>query len=170
MPAERLAAYCPRCGAPTALLPVQGRERPVCTACQHVTYFDPKVAVAVVVVEHERVLLVQRAHDPGKGLWALPAGFVDYDEDPAEAAVREVHEETGIYVHITGLVDITFRPDADGLADLLIIYEAAASGGCVQCGDDATAAGWFAADHLPPIGLASTHRMLARWRQQLQSL
>ena len=71
-----------------------GRERPYCRNCETPIYFDPKVAVVVFVQQNDKVLLIRRAVDPGKGKWALPAGFVDYDEAPEEAAVRETMEET----------------------------------------------------------------------------
>ena len=43
--------------------------RPYCEACQTPVYFDPKVAVVVFIQRDERVLLIQRAVDPGKGKW-----------------------------------------------------------------------------------------------------
>lgn len=43
-----------------------------------------------------QVLLIERAHDPYAGCWALPGGFVDMDESAEEAARRELEEETGL--------------------------------------------------------------------------
>jgi 8-oxo-dGTP pyrophosphatase MutT (NUDIX family) len=51
-------------------------------------------AVAVMVVDADRRLLLVR--DAGTGLWATPGGAVDPDESPADAAVREMWEETGL--------------------------------------------------------------------------
>jgi len=54
------------------------------------------VAVAVLIERDGKVLLVRRANTPQKGMWTLPAGFVDAGEDPAQAAERECLEETGL--------------------------------------------------------------------------
>ena len=45
-----------------------------------------------------RLLLVQRANDPGRGLWSVPGGRVEPGEDDAAALVREMWEETGLRV------------------------------------------------------------------------
>lgn len=52
--------------------------------------------VDVVVVQSGHVLTVVRGHEPGKGLWALPGGFVNQNERLRDAAIREAIEETGI--------------------------------------------------------------------------
>ena len=117
MPLTREAHFCPQCGSPLHLETRYGRERPVCAACGHTVFFDPKVAVVAFVVDDDRVLMVRRAHDPGKGGWALPAGFVEYDEDPARAAERETLEETGLIVRTDRLIDLLHRPDALAAAD-----------------------------------------------------
>ncbi len=159
----RVAHFCPVCGAPTRLIERFGRQRPVCTACDTTVFFEPKVAVVVLITQSERVLLVQRAHDPAKGSWALPAGFVDLDEAPADAAQREVAEETGLEVEITALLDVLHRPDPNGLADIVIAYRAHVTGGELRAGDDAADAAWFPKTALPPLGFRTSQLLLARW-------
>lgn len=56
-----------------------------------------------VVVCQDRVLLVQRAKAPGKGLWALPGGFIEVDEPIQQSALRELVEETCIDVPVEEL-------------------------------------------------------------------
>ncbi len=89
--------YCQRCGAPTSEQMRDGRMRPVCTACGMTTYLDPKLAVAVLVTDGERILLGKRgAHTRQPGMWSFPSGFVERGEVVEEAARRETLEETGL--------------------------------------------------------------------------
>ena len=53
-------------------------------------------ALAADAVNAEDILLIQRKHPPMQGAWALPGGFVERDEDPEVAAIRELFEETGL--------------------------------------------------------------------------
>ncbi len=98
--------FCPRCGQLLVEQDAFGRLRPVCVACGFVHFRDPKVAAAVLLSDNDRVLLIRRAVDPGRGLWALPAGFVEIGELPDEAAAREALEETGLHVEIGDLLRI----------------------------------------------------------------
>jgi bifunctional NMN adenylyltransferase/nudix hydrolase len=63
---------------------------------RHAPYPPIFVTTDAVVVHDGHLLLVRRGHPPGKGLWALPGGFVDQDETLLEACTRELHEETGL--------------------------------------------------------------------------
>jgi ADP-ribose pyrophosphatase YjhB (NUDIX family) len=119
--------------------------------------------VVVLIEAGERVLLVQRAYDPAKGTWALPAGFVEPEEDPRLAACREVLEETGLQVEVMALLDVLHRPDPHGLADIVIAYRAHVTGGTLAAGDDAAAVGWFTRAALPEIGFRTTDLLLSRW-------
>jgi 8-oxo-dGTP diphosphatase len=66
----------------------------------------PQIAVGAVVVEDGRLLMIQRAQDPGAGLWSLPGGRVELGEYLADALRREVAEETGLSVEVRDLVGI----------------------------------------------------------------
>jgi len=123
-------------------------------------FADPKVAAAVLVERDGRVLLVQRANDPFKGLWTLPAGFVNAGEDPAAAAARECLEEAGLAVEITAIIDIRFGREHPRGSDFIIVYRGETSGDEIHAGDDASAAGWFERGHLPGLAFQSTKSIL----------
>lgn len=163
MTRTRSAPFCPLCGAPTALLLRYDHLRPVCSACGHVVFFDPKVAVCALIIADERVLLVRRASEPMQGCWALPAGFMEWNEDPQDAARRECLEETGLQVQIERLLDVFHTPDDGGAADVVIAYAARIVGGALRAGDDAAAVGWFGRDELPALAFLPSQRLLARW-------
>ena len=145
-------SFCTACAAP---LHTAGRH-PVCTGCGRTHFRDPKVGVGVVVLDAGgRLLLVRRGVGPGRGLWALPAGFVDADEDPRAAAAREAHEETGLQVEVGAVVDVYPTPGPGG-ASFFLAFEARVVGGAMAAGDDATDAGFFALDDLPELAFEST--------------
>jgi len=124
-------------------------------------YFaDPKVAAGILVEQDGKVLLVRRINEPFKGLWTLPAGFVDADEDPARAAERECLEETGLSVQVTGILDIRWGREHPRGADFVIFYKGRVTGGTLQPGDDAEEAVWFEREQLPPLAFKSTDFIL----------
>jgi 8-oxo-dGTP diphosphatase len=157
--------FCPACGSPVAEQFAFGRVRPVCPSCGRVHFYDPKVAAGVLIEEQGRVLLVRRVMEPGRGLWTLPAGFVDAGEDPAQAASREVREETGLEVSLDGLLDVMVGRSHPRGADLVIVYRGRVTGGLLQPGDDADAAAFFGPGELPPLAFEVTRKALDRWRQ-----
>ena len=97
------ANFCLRCGHALEERQADGALRPVCPQCGRVHFFDPKVAVGLVIERAGQLLLIRRRNAPGQGLWSIPAGFVDAGEDPARAAEREALEETGLTVRVTAL-------------------------------------------------------------------
>ena len=159
----RRANFCHICGGRLGERHIGGRERPWCGACEQPIYFDPKVAVAVFIERDDAVLLVKRGMAPALGKWALPAGFVDYDEAPEAAAIRETLEETGLSARIVELLAVFPKRD-DGLADIVIAYRARAVGGVAEAGDDAADLGWFKRDALPPLAFYPTRTLLGLWR------
>jgi ADP-ribose pyrophosphatase YjhB (NUDIX family) len=154
--------YCPRCGTKVNYENLYGKVRPVCPQCKWIHFVDPKVAAAVLIEQDGRVLLVRRAGEPFRGLWTLPAGFINGGEDPAEAAARECLEETGLSVHINGILDIISGKEHPRGADFIIVYHAEVTGGQLHPDDDADAAEWFVRENLPPLAFRATQIVLSR--------
>ncbi|MCW2599871.1 MAG: putative ADP-ribose pyrophosphatase [Frankiales bacterium] len=146
-----IARHCPSCGA--ALAPEGRFQR--CTGCRRPYFRDPKVGVGVVVRNDAgQLLLVRRGNEPARGLWSLPAGFVDADEDPRAAAARECLEETGLLVEVGAVLEV--YPSAEGAASFFLTFAATVVGGELRAGDDADEVGFFSTDHLPPLAFEST--------------
>jgi ADP-ribose pyrophosphatase YjhB (NUDIX family) len=97
-----------------------------------------------------RLLLVQRAHEPGRGLWSIPGGRVEPGETSHEAVVREVAEETGLEVVVTGLAGVVERPAPDGARYVIEDHTARLVPGSrgLRAGDDALDAAWVPVDEL----------------------
>lgn len=123
-------------------------------------YERPAVTADCVVLRKDAasgrpsVLLIQRAKDPFAGRWALPGGFVNKDEPLAEAARRELFEETGVRVGRLRQVGAFGDPGRDPRGWIVsVAYVAEAAGGddAVRAADDARAVGWFPVEALPPL-------------------
>lgn len=149
-------AYCSRCSASMTTKEKSGQPRRVCVACGFIYFAEPKVGVGVAVIDQEKLMLVRRRMNPGRGKWSLPGGYLDRGEDPQQTAVREALEETGLEVEIDGLIDVYHNPPSEGGASVFILYHAKLMGGNPQAGDDADAVGFFGLDELPEIAFAST--------------
>jgi ADP-ribose pyrophosphatase YjhB (NUDIX family) len=159
--------YCPRCGHALHDGQFMGKTQRMCAECGFIHFHDPKVAVVVLVTRDGRVLMVKRGMEPERGKWALPAGFVDYGEDPRAAARRETKEETGFDVEISELIDV-LGPDKPGEGSnkaIAILFEADILGGELTAQDDVDETRFFAPDEIPYAKLAfqSTHILLRRW-------
>jgi ADP-ribose pyrophosphatase YjhB (NUDIX family) len=105
--------------------------------------------------------LVRRTGEPFRGLWTLPAGFVDAGEDPARAAERECFEETGLSVRVRRVLDVIGGREHERGADFVIIYQADVLGGSLSPNDDADAVEWFEPGNLPPLAFSATRKALA---------
>ena len=86
--------FCPRCASPE--IEVYMKNAIKCNACGYVYFHNTAAAVAGIIEIGEKVLLVKRAHEPQKGFFDLPGGFVDYKESIDTALVREVKEECNL--------------------------------------------------------------------------
>lgn len=101
----------------------------------------PVVATGVAVVEDGQILLVRRGSQPNEGLWAVPGGKVDFGETLAEAATREVKEETGMLVELEEIIWVGEFIDSD-IHLVLVDFLGTPTGGELAAGDDAAEVQW----------------------------
>jgi 8-oxo-dGTP diphosphatase len=92
---------------------------------------------AIVTDGRGRLLLIQRGHEPGAGLWSLPGGRVEPGETDAEALVREMEEETGLTVEPGRLIGQVDRPGPAGDVFDIRDYAATVTGGTLRPADAA---------------------------------
>ena len=122
-----------------------------------------------------RVLLARRAIEPFKDCWDIPGGFLHEDEHPEDGVRREVLEETGLRVRLTGLLGIYMDRYGSDDADewtLNIYYLAEPLDDAEpRAADDASELAWFAPDELPAtMAFKHEHQVLADWRARVASL
>jgi ADP-ribose pyrophosphatase YjhB (NUDIX family) len=160
--------YCPYCATPLQDGQFGAKTLRRCPACRFVAHPDPKVAV------------VARIEHPGRGLWALPGGYVDAGELPIAALHREIDEELALAVAVHELV-ATYPmvnqgedgQDAQSQGFVLVYRATPADPRCATntapaAHDDVAAARWFAREELAgelpvPLAFISTETEVRRW-------
>lgn len=115
--------FCPHCGNTLQTEQLGGRPREACPACNFIHWGDFTLGVGGILWHQGKALLVQRALDPGKGMWTIPGGYVEQGEPLEEAIIREFREETGLETGTLSIVAVRDRPGEDGYAhDLYVIF------------------------------------------------
>lgn len=165
--------FCPECGHALEMRAVEEHHlRPVCPACGFVVYLNPPIAAGVIAERADgQIALVLRGENPGKGLWGLPAGFMEINETVEEAARRECLEETGLVVELDALWGVwSFHHQHKNSSGVLVLYAARVIGGEPMAGSDSVEVKFFAPDEISDERLAfETHRAaLEKWRNRKQ--
>ena len=163
--------YCPHCAARLVTHEIGNGPRMTCPDCGFIHWRNPGVGAAVVLRDGDgRILLIRRA--PGAtrpGLWAIPAGFVDYGEDVRRAAARELFEETGLVAEVGDPVFVASNFHDPAKLTVGIWFEGTITGGSLVPGDDADDAGWFDLGELPPLAFETVAALVARLRGEATS-
>jgi ADP-ribose pyrophosphatase YjhB (NUDIX family) len=105
------------------------------------------LGVQVAVIQEDKVLLIRRRDFE---VWGLPGGEIDAGETPAQAAIREVREETGLDIRLTRLVGLYSMPQWTVMNSTIAVFAASVSGGAVKADPNETIdIGFFAEASLP---------------------
>ena len=112
-----------------------------------------ELAVGAVVLHHDHVLLVRRATPPEAGRWSFPGGRVEPGERMADAAAREVREETGLDVEISRPLDWVERIGPDYHFVIVDFAATVSERQTPTPGDDAADARWVHLDEISTLAL-----------------
>jgi ADP-ribose pyrophosphatase YjhB (NUDIX family) len=145
--------YCPKCGKPWNTKDATAKigKHIACGSCGFILYSDPKVAVSVIVHVDGKIVMLERTLPTEQGSWAIPGGFVDAGESLETAAIREMREEVGLNIDITGLIGVYSN---EGNPVILVVYEGKITGGKLECGAEALKIALFDYDSIPWESLA----------------
>jgi ADP-ribose pyrophosphatase YjhB (NUDIX family) len=122
----------------------------------------------VILVDGDRFLAIRRARAPHKGEWALPGGFCDGWEHPADAAAREAREEVGATVTLGQFVGMyvgAYDYQDERFPVLDCFYLATTNGELVGNPTEVSEMDWFAITNPPHLGFATMRSAMADAKQ-----
>ena len=127
----------------------------------------PIVGVGILMKQGDEYLLIKRASEPDKGLWAIPGGLVEVGEGVKDAAVREAQEETGLEVEVTELLDVIDKIVPDDSSRIryhfiIVDFLAVPRGGVMKASSDALEAVWVKEDGFKQYPLTETFKTLLK--------
>jgi ADP-ribose pyrophosphatase YjhB (NUDIX family) len=106
MDPRKIYKFCPICGKGM----IEKPDHPQCSSCGFVFYINPAPGCGLIIEnDDQEILLVKRKHDPKKGSWDLPGGFMMSGEDIYTSSKRELMEELGVDIEVKKVIG--FYPD-----------------------------------------------------------
>lgn len=145
-------SHCRYCGEKLDEKFEDGKQRPFCPSCKRIIWQNASPVAAVVLRKGKKILMVKRGIEPDKGKWSLPAGFLEHEEEPSRAAVRELEEETGLKVDQEDLelldsMNIERFP-GQRLVGVVFSADISDASGDISAGDDADEAAFWSIEQL----------------------
>ncbi|SFL81363.1 Nudix N-terminal [Paenibacillus sp. 1_12] len=147
--------FCTDCGQPMERRTIDGVERIACTSCSAVHWGSYSIGVGALVIKDDKVLLVRRAQEPGKGNWTNPGGYIEQLEPIEETVIREVLEECGVQTSVKGIIALRDQPRAS-VHNLYVAFEMDyISGEPIPDGVEVDGAGFYSMEEMQTMQVAS---------------
>ena len=144
--------YCSTCGKKNNFSKIDGGLRYHCNYCESIHYQNPKPTATLICPKNNKILLVKRAFNPGKGTWNLPGGFLELGETFEEGAKRELKEETNLNGEVVKLLgNCSYFNSVFGDILLLGAQMNVINWSVLEAGDDASDARLFSINKLPDL-------------------
>ena len=155
--------FCPLCGER-----LDPTNPPACPTGHFAHYDNPPTTVQAWIERDGAYLILKRNEEPFAGEWDLPGGFVEMGESPADAAVREVAEETGLRVTPAEIIGAFTSAYGDsGRHTVDIAYLCRLDGGEFELDRvEKTDAAWFGLDDMPRLAFAGERQALEALRSR----
>lgn len=153
-------SFCPICATSLERAMIDGRDRRFCPSCSWVHYINPlPVAVAYTINNNNELLVIRRAHEPALNEWALPGGFLEAGEEPHEACLRELMEETSLKGKIDRMIGI-YQREVELYGSLLVVaYRVIVADDAITINHELFEAGFYP-HHLIPEVRIPLHRQI----------
>ncbi len=141
--------FCSTCGSDQLETRIPAGDqlpRIVCASCESIHYVNPKVVAGCLLTWQGQILLARRAIEPRYGYWTLPAGFMELNENTAQAAARECWEEaraTPAEMSLFGLVSIP------RISQVYVMYRGTLHKGEYGVGEESLEVGLFEPEAIP---------------------
>ncbi|WP_246427991.1 NUDIX domain-containing protein [Paenibacillus phyllosphaerae] len=155
-----MAKYCMSCGHELQQREIDGIMRLACGSadCSYVHWGNYSIGVGALVLKEDKVLLVRRAQEPGKGYWTNPGGYIEQLEPIHETIEREVLEESGVEAVASRIVAVRDQPR--GIHNVYLAFAMDyIAGEPVPDGVEVDAAGFFSLEEMQSMNVAG----LTQW-------
>ena len=140
--------YCSECSAPVALSIPEGDTLPryVCAICGTIHYQNPKIITGCIATWNEKILLCRRAIEPRRGLWTMPAGFMENNETAQYGAARETMEEAQAQICDLKLFGVFNIPH---ISQVYLMFSGHVLDGYCAPGSESLETKWFDETEIP---------------------
>ena len=164
--------YCNACGGQLVdrVPDNDNRTRRVCRQCDRVHYSNPRIIASCLAHYQNRIVWMQRAEEPQRGHWVIPAGFMESGESLREAAARELAEETGARVDVDAMMLYTMG-DLMYTNEVYVVFRAPLTSDVLVAGDEALDVKLFGEADAPwdEIAYPVMEPYIRRFYQELES-